>query len=112
VWLDETAVPELGVPLAYPVDPRPYDNEATKVIPASAKTFYQRARAHVDTMPEAKKTSAPVRAALKKIKDQDNRLREIQAAIEKDAEARRKAASPSLTQFGFAGAVYPLPIDG
>lgn len=112
VWIDEAAVPELGVPLAYPVDPQPYDNEETKIIPASAKTFYQRARAHVATMPEAKKTSAPVRAALKKIKDQDNRLRQIQAAVEKDAEARRTAVSPTLTQFGFAGAVCPVPIDG
>ncbi|MFJ1470148.1 hypothetical protein [Massilia orientalis] len=112
VWIDEGDVPELGVPLAYPVAPEPYDNEATKIIPVSARTFYHRARAHVDRMPEPKKSSASVRAALKRIKDQDNRLREIQAAIEKDAEARRNAVSPSLTRFGFAGAVCPVPVDG
>lgn len=112
VWLDEADVAELGVPLAYPVDPRPFNNEETKVIPAWAKTFYQRARAHVDAMPEAKKTSPSVRAALKKIKDQDSRLRRIQAQIEEDAKARRLAVSPSLMQFGFAGAVGPVPVDG
>lgn len=111
VWLDEADFPELGVPLAYPVDPQPFDNEPTKIIPASAKSFYQRARAHVNTMPEAKKASPQVRAALKKIKDQDNRLRAIQSVIEKEVEARRLAAGPSLTRFGFAGALSPVPID-
>lgn len=112
VWIDEAGVPELGVPLAYPVDPRPFDNEVTKVIPVSARTFYRRARAHVDKMPEAQKAAAPVRAALKKIKDQDDRLRQIEAAIEKDAEARRQAGSAGVTHPALAGAVCPVPIGG
>lgn len=110
VWLDEAAVPELGVPLAYPVYPQPYDNEETKVIPASAKTFYQRARAHVERMLPARRVSAPVVDALRKIKKQDDLIREIEDAMKIDTDNRTQAGRAAFTHPGFVGGIGRIPI--
>lgn len=93
LWIVEADVPELSVPLAYPVYSQPYDNEVTKIIPVSSKTLYRRARAHVENLPAAKKASATVRTALAKLKDQDDHFWEIEDAIEKDSAARQEAGS-------------------
>lgn len=111
VWRTEADVPELGVPLAYPTYSQPYDNEVTKIIPVSAKTLFRRARTHVEGMPPAQKASAPVREALRKLKLQDELLHKIEAAVERDAAARREAGSAGYTHPGFAGAVGKIPTD-
>lgn len=111
LWLDEAAVPELALMPTYAAPARPYDNEVTKIIPTQVKSFWRNAKAHVDGMPESKKSSAPVRAATARVKKQDALLWEIEAALEKEAAARAEARRASLMNQGFAGAVCRVPID-
>lgn len=109
-WLDEEAVPELGMPSAHFLakpEQHPFvvNNDASKIIPDTIRDFFNRARSHVDKMALERSNSVAVQQAVKKLRDQDRQLRAIDAALQQDAALREEAVEARLA--GFIGKVPP-----
>lgn len=98
-WLDESSLPELGMPSDHFLAPRPA-LDITKVIPDGIEDFTRQALEHVSRMSKEQKSDSAVRAAVDKLQAQKKLLQEVKDALEAEAYARIKAHRAGLVAIG------------